>query len=320
MRKTRRPWLRIPPLALAAAGALVAASAATASPPVRISGVDTGGYPDLRVTVVAPSGSAQPTLAENGVPVAGLEGYNLGKAKSVALLIDRSQSMAGRPLRDAVAAARAFVAGKGAADRVEVIAFGHQALALTRFSSSTADADAALRDLRPDRTAGTALWDAVALASRKLDAENQPGHVIIVLTDGKDVSSTTTFGRAVNAAHRANASIYPIGVAGPAYTPAPLRDLAERTGGSYHEASSTAQLAAIYASIGNVLSRTWELRYPTAARPGESLRLKARIAGLGSSTVPVELAGLGSSTITPPPSSVLPGGIWASPFCPSSSR
>jgi len=232
------------------------------------------------------------------------------------LMIDNSQSMSGKPLADAVAAARTFVASKGTADRIEVIAFGHRALALTRFSSSTADADAALADLKPDKTSGTALWDAVALASRKLAAEDLPGHVIIVLTDGRDVSSTTTFGRAVIAAHKANASVYPIGISGPDYTPGPLRDLAQHTGGSYHEAASSRQLASIYAWIGKTLSHTWELRYPTAARPGESLTLSAFVRGVGHGTAPVVLAGLGPTVATPPPSNLLPGGAWTSPAMP----
>jgi len=314
--RVRRPWLRIPPLALAAAATLAAASTAAGAESVRVVGVDTGGYPELRVTVVAPRGSAAPSLRENGAPVSGLVGYNLGRSKSVALLIDRSQSMRGRPLADAIAAARAFVRAKAPADRIEVIVFGHQALALTHFSSSTADADAALRDLRPDKVPGTALWDAVALASRKLHAEEQPGHVMIVLTDGRDVSSETTFGRAVNAAHRARASIYPIGIGGPDYTPTPLRELAARTGGEYNQASSSRQLATIYAQIGNTLSHTWELRYPTASRPGDSFTLTAVVSGVGIAKTPVKLGGISAAATTPPPSNVLPRSVWASPVMP----
>ncbi len=312
-RRIRRPWLRIPPLALALALALVPAAQAA---PVRVAGVDTGGYPELRVTVVAPPGSAQPTLTENGVPVTGLEALNLGRAKSVALLIDRSQSMTGRPLADAIAGARAFVAAKGPSDRIEVIAFGHQAFALTHFSSSTADADAALRALTPDSTSGTALWDAVALAARRLATESQPGHVIIVLTDGQDVSSIASFGEAVAAAHLARASVYPIGVAGRDFTPGPLRDLATRTGGSYHEASSTSQLAGIYAFIGRTLSHSWELRYPTAERPGETFTLAARVPGVGSAAQALTLNVLGGEPVAPAPSPLLPSAAWTSSLAP----
>jgi tight adherence protein B len=317
VKRIRRPWLRIPPLALAATAALVAASAASgAGSPVRVVGVDTGRYPQLRVTVVAPQGSAQPTLREDNAAVTGVEAYNLGRAKSVVLVIDNSQSMSGRPLRDAVAAARTFVAAKRAADRIEVVAFGHRALALTRFSNSSDEADAALRALRPDKISGTALWDAVALASRKLAAEDQPGHVIILLTDGADVSSRASFREAVKAAQRGGTSVYAIGISGPDFTPDPLRDVAARTGGSYHEASSTKQLTGIYSSIGTTLSHTWELRYPTAERPGDSFTLTASVARAGKGSAPVSLSGLGASAAAASPSRILPRGLWASPVMP----
>ena len=77
------------------------------------------------------------------------------------LAIDRSQSMAGQSLRDAIAAARAFVATKPSSDRIAVVAFGAKAVQLTGFSSSTTDADNALRTLEVDRVPGTALNGAV---------------------------------------------------------------------------------------------------------------------------------------------------------------
>ena len=112
--RIRRPWLRIPPLALAA---LVLAPAAWASP-VRIVGVDTGSYPDLRVTVVAPPSGHAPYLRENGLPVTGLEALNLGHAKSVVLCVDHSQSMTGASRR--TVAGRAFVRAKSPADRIAI--------------------------------------------------------------------------------------------------------------------------------------------------------------------------------------------------------
>jgi tight adherence protein B len=308
--RIRRPWLRIPPLALAA---LALAPAASASP-VRIVGVDTGSYPDLRVTVVAPTGRT-PYLRENGLPVTTLQALNLGHAKSVVLCVDHSQSMTGASLKNAVAGARAFVRAKSPADRIEVIEFGKQAVALTRFSSSTADADAALSRMAPDSQSGTALWDAIAMASRHLAKEDQPGHVIIVLTDGQDVSSTSTFAKAVAAANRARASVYTIGISGPDFTPDPLRQLAAHTGGVYHEASTSAQLASIYSSIGRTLSHSWELRYPTAARPGDTIAITALVNGVGHSRESIALTGLGASgPLTP--SGLLPSGAWASPVTP----
>jgi tight adherence protein B len=284
--------------------------------PVRVVGVDTGGYPTLQVTVVAPPGSGQPQLTENGNAVAGLQAVNLGQSKSVALLVDRSQSMAGPKLRNAIAAARSFVAGKAPADRVEVITFGHQAIALTGFSSSPADADVALRGLTTDPTPGTALWDAVALAAHKLGNESNPGRVIIVLTDGQDVSSADNFDQAVAAVHAAHATVYPIGIAGPGYAPGPLQDLAARTGGAYHQTSTATQLAAIYGFIGRTLSHTWELRYPTAARPGDTIKLVATVPGVGNSQQAVKLAAVPDASTPVPPSGLLPHSLWVSPVAP----
>jgi tight adherence protein B len=293
------------------------ALAAPAAAGVQIGGVDTSGYPDLRVTVLAPVGSTQPTLEENRLPVIGERAANLGRAKSVSLVVDRSQSMQGAALADAAAGARAFVAGKASADRVEVIGFGRRALALTQFSSSPVDANAALRGLATDVASGTALWDGIVLAAQRLQHEEQPGHVIIVLTDGQDVSSSHTFADAVAAAHRARASVYAIGIAGPQFTPAPLRELAAKTGGSYHQTASTSELHSLYASIASTLARSWQIEYATAGRPGETVGLRATVAGERSAVLDTALPNAGPSTARPaPPSGIVPKSAWGSPLAP----
>jgi tight adherence protein B len=277
--------------------------------------VDTSGYPELRVAVVAPPGSARPALREDGAPVTGLDVQSANVGKSVVLAVDRSESMRGAALAHAIAAARGFVDAKRAADRVEVLTFGHQAAALTGFSRSGADADAALSSLRADGVSGTALWDGVVLAARKLEHEGPACRVIILLTDGQDVSSRATFADAIAAAHRARASVYAIGIDGPDFTPAPLRTLAADTGGSYREATSSSELTAIYASIGRVLSETWELSYPTRARPGDEISLLALVPGAGSSESTVALTGIDAA---PPntPTTLLPATVWAAAWMP----
>lgn len=293
--------------------ALAVASPAVAG--VRISGIDTSAYPEVRLTIVAP---AQPYVRENGAPVVGADTANLGRAKSVVLAVDRSQSMRGRSLADATAAARAFVAAKGANDRIEVIAFGRDALGLTKFSSSGIDADAALGGLQADSRSGTALYDAIVRAAGAVAREDQPGHVIIVVTDGRDVSSRATLDDAVAAAQRARAAVYAIGIAGPSFTPTALRAIASRTGGAYLEAQSTAELATLYAQIGRALTHTWQVRYVTAARPGDVLHLRVAAPGGGTTerAVVVRSSGLQSSPAPQAPT-VLPRGVWRSGAAPA---
>ena len=111
-------------LRLAAAGLTltVLALPAAAAAAVQLGHVDASAYPTIRASIVSPAGAAvTPAITENGQPVAGLEEQNLGRIKAIATLIDRSQSMRGKPLDDAVAAARSFVGAKNAADQLAVV-------------------------------------------------------------------------------------------------------------------------------------------------------------------------------------------------------
>jgi tight adherence protein B len=297
--------VRVRRLFIVLAGALLAlVLAAAAAAGVRVRGVDTGRYPTVGVTLVTSRPVAHtPSLLENGLPVAGLHADNLGRAKSVVVAIDRSWSMRGRPLADAALAAAGFVRAKPRQDRIALVGFGSDALALSRFSTATIDADNELRTLTVDRAQGTALYDAVVVASRLLSAETAGGRVIVLLTDGRDVSSRATAASAVAAAHAAGAAVYAIAM-GKNADATPLRELARETGGTFYGAASSRALRSVYASIAAELRRTWRLEYVTAARPGDTVRLQARVRGLGvadaSAVVPPTL-GAGAPSTKPSP-------------------
>ena len=278
-------------LAVVLAGAIsIIAPAAQAG--VKVKGVDMGSYPDLRVSVVTSQHtSGAPRLTENGNPVPIKFAQNLGRAKSVVLALDRSRSMQGQPLTDAVAAARAFVAAKAPGDRVEIVGFGSRAVELTRLSSSTIDAVDALRSMPVDPEQGTALYDAVVSASRALDKESLPGRVIIVLTDGRDVSSTATLAQASKEARDAGASVYTIAIESPQFSPDPLRSLSKETGGAYRGAASSAGLGQQYAAVADELRRTWQVTYATSARPGDDATLRAYAGGSASTPAVIKLPG-----------------------------
>ena len=114
--------------------------------------------------------------------------------------------MSGQRLTDAVAAARQFVADKSAADRIAVVVFGSKAVQLTGFSSSTIDADDALRTMAVDSKSGTALYDGVALSTQLLAKQQGRARVVVLLTDGKDVSSKTPLQDAIAGAKRPRCS------------------------------------------------------------------------------------------------------------------
>ena len=97
--------------------------------------------------------------------------------------------MLGQALADASAAARSFIRSKPRNDRVAVVAVGERAVLLTGFSSSRIDADAALRTMSVDTVRGTALYDAVVLSAQALAADAPGARVLVLLTDGQEVTS-----------------------------------------------------------------------------------------------------------------------------------
>ena len=283
----------------AAAAACVVVAAPAAQAGLRVQGLDASSYPTIRLTAVTSAQSAAPpSLTENGQPVSALRAENLGRAKSVVLAVDRSQSMRGAPLANAVAAARAFIASKPAPDRVAVATFATRPVMLTEFSTARIDADSALRSISIDKVQGTTLYDALVRAASTLESEPLAGKVIIVVTDGNETRSDASRADAIAAARKAGAAVYVVAIESPQFNPGPLRAIAAQTGGAYRGTSSSAELTRVYASIAAELKRTWRLEYLTAARPGELLSLRASAPSLGAVSANLEVP----ADLAPPPS------------------
>jgi tight adherence protein B len=291
-------------LVLAIAGA-VAPVAAGAQKGISLRHIDVSGYPTFRATLVAPVASdSAPTLTENGRRVIDLSAQNLASAKSVVVAVDRSRSMAGQRIDDAGKGARSFVASKAPSDRVGVVVFGSHAVQLTKFSTSTIDADDALNVLDVDSKPGTALYDAVAVSTQMLKTQQDRARVLVLLTDGRDVSSHTSLKAALAAARKAGVLIYPIGIAATGTAQADLQRMAAATGGTYHNAASSSALRGVYASIAAELRRTWQLSYVTSARPGDRVHIRVALDPEGAASANVTVPG--TLAAAPPSSNTLP--------------
>jgi Ca-activated chloride channel family protein len=129
---------------------------------------------------------------------------------SVAILIDNSGSTA-KDLRYEVDSVnrftRALVREGNPRDAAALYSFNWEVVKQQGFTRNTAAIDHALRLLHGE--AGTSLYDALLLASR--DIQDREGRkVLVVVTDGGDTVSRSSFDRAVEAAQLADAVIYPI--------------------------------------------------------------------------------------------------------------
>ncbi len=133
-----------------------------------------------------------------------------------------------------------------------------------------------------------------------LGAEQGRGRAVVLLTDGNNTKSTATVQAAADAARKAGAIVYVIGIEGPQFEPGPLRELARDTGGSYVGARTSHELRGAYEAVATALRRTWRFEYATTLRPGEHTKLAAAAdGGVASQTLSV-----GGATSTAPGSSL----------------
>jgi tight adherence protein B len=266
-------------LTLIAALAVAVPATAAASDAAQVRRIDLAGFPLVRVTAVAPTGS-RPVLLENGRRAELARARDLGSANALVLAVDNSDSMSGAPLNEAKKAAATFLAGRRADGGTGLVAFGHEALALTRLRDSKSDVAGVLESLSTDAQVGTSLYDAVELSVARLQRMSNGSRILVLLTDGRDRGSRSTLARATAAAQRAHVIVYAI-AAGPGADRAPLGALAAATGGRVFSASDATAVGAAYDMLGRELDRTWEISYMSTARPGDTIRLGLEGAGSG---------------------------------------
>lgn len=206
-----RTWLKFWPIP---ALFLAAAFAVAQDPILRV---------DVRLvrllsTVRDPAGNLVGTLrredfqiTDNGQPqeIAFFE-HHTEQPLSVALLVDISGSTA-KDLRYEVESVSRFVkalfAEGNREDTLSLFSFNDIVTKRSPFTNNHSRLDHELRQLRGE--AGTALYDAIVLASRELD-RRKGRKVMLIVTDGGDTVSYQDFHAALAAAQSADAVMYPI--------------------------------------------------------------------------------------------------------------
>jgi Ca-activated chloride channel family protein len=151
------------------------------------------------------------TIRDNGVPQeVSIFERRTEQALSVALLIDNIGSTA-KDLKYEVDSVsrflRALFREGNPEDAVGIYSFNYQIVLQHDFSHNAAVLERPLRTLKGE--AGTALYDAIYLASGELQ-RRQGRRVMVIVTDGGDTVSSKDFHAALDSAQLADCSIYPI--------------------------------------------------------------------------------------------------------------
>jgi Ca-activated chloride channel family protein len=175
---------------------------------------------------------------------------------TVALGVDRSWSMAGKPLELAKQASRGFLNQLKAGDRSMLVAISSTADVIAPLSTDRAAQGRAIAALDPWST--TALRDAIVSALDRLEPESGR-QALVLFSDGNDRYSAATEAEVLARARRSNALIYPITIG--KQRPAFLAELAVITGGRSFLLKDTLELEKTLSTIARELRYQYLLGY-----------------------------------------------------------
>lgn len=224
-------------------------------------------------TPVAGLNAADFELRDNDV-VQNIEVIETGGVPlNVVLALDTSASVEGKRYADLVAATHALLDGLSQADRAALIGFDH---AVRPAVALTEDLALVRRQLDAIRPSGlTSIMDAVHVALAA--TLTQPGRsLVLVCTDGEDVSSWLTPADVLESAARSNAVVYAVSAGG-----RPMRALEQltgATGGELLRVASTDGLRSAFERILRSFRNRYVLAYtPTGVAIGGRHRLDVRV-------------------------------------------
>lgn len=190
------------------------------------------------------------------IPDFQLLGRSENGAISVALVTDRSGSMAGQKLRDAKGAAIDFIHQLSPMDQAALLSFSNSATLNLDFTSDKAALITAVNSLRSDGS--TALFDAIYMAI-DLVKDKAGIRAILALSDGLDNRSTKTPSDIINYANQYGVNIYTIGLG--AESDPTMSMIARQTGGQFFYSPTSNELALIYRMISGQLQNLYVVRY-----------------------------------------------------------
>ena len=150
-------------------------------------------------------------ITDNGVPqqIAVFE-HHSETPLSVAFMVDTSGSTA-KDLKYEVTSASRFLRSLfregNTDDRVSLYSFNWEVVEQQRYTRNMLSLERAMKNFRAE--AGTSMYDAIRFGARSLE-ERDGRHVMVMVTDGGDTVSSTTYHQALADLHRADAVFYAI--------------------------------------------------------------------------------------------------------------
>jgi len=221
------------------------------------------------------------------------------KPLRIGVLLDVSASM-GDKIDEVADALKHFIELLEPEDEIFVLAFNDQLDLLQDFTSDRKRLGIVLEGLRP--IGGTALNDAVIEGLSLLNTTPAESKALVLVTDGVDTASGSSFEAALEAARRTETPVYSIGLghgrsrrfeflgahgssAGTDFDDRPLRELAEETGGGaqvlvdleHHHGTGVDRIQQAAESIAVTLRNRYLIGYQPPEEPRKPGWRKIRV-------------------------------------------
>ena len=214
-----------------------------------------------------------------GLPRESFELFEDGETQSIAqftnervpvglgLLLDVSDSMFGKRIKDARAAVDRFLFDLlDPSDEFFVFAFNHRPRPLTGWTHAQDEVQRVLAAVQP--SGGTAIYDTILESLPLMAKRSKQRAAILVISDGADTASTATNRDVRSALLRSDAFVYAIAIDSPERQAIntrvnvdTLRDLTAESGGRTEVVHNTADLSDATARIAEELNSQYVLGY-----------------------------------------------------------
>ena len=207
---------------------------------------------------------------------------------TIGLVLDRSGSMAGM-IDEVFQAAVHTVEESKPGDEAFVIVFNHQVELVQGFTTNRGELS---RAVRRERASGrTALYDAVYTALNRIRKGHHQKKALLVVTDGEDNSSSTTFRELLDFARENSVIVHTIGMMGDGMRIDPLRAdrpsverltrLADTTGGKAYFPRTMAECREACKRTAAELRHQYSLGYYSSnlARDGRWRSVRVELSG-----------------------------------------
>jgi Ca-activated chloride channel family protein len=184
---------------------------------------------------------------------------------NLVLLFDVSASVKPRLKFEQQAAIKFFKEVLRPVDRAALMSFNHDVTIEQDFTANIEVLTSAVRELKPK--GGTALYDAIYLASQRLEKGNGR-HAIVILSDGANTISRASLEKALRIAERADAVIYAIYTAtrlpeepGIVAGDKELEKICERMGGEVFFPKDLTSLDTIFSQLAALLRAQYAVSF-----------------------------------------------------------